>query len=193
MRLNREQRKLLNLSGIFLLVIVIFLVFIYNPKRVAMMKIKSVVDVTSTELKEIQKFLGADITLEQGVGILQERAALLKLKYIKQQDVSLALKELSDMANKTGVRIISTKPQAPVPFTGKGGGAVRYDSAVCMALPVQLVLEGKYENLSKYIYSLENSRRGIYTIDGFSIRKSQEIYPDVRMELRIELYVFAEK
>ncbi len=103
LKLNREQKKLLNLSGIFLLVIVIFVVLIYNPKRVAMMKLKSIVDVSNAEEKEIRKFIGEKVSLEEGVGILKEKAELLKSRYISQKDVSLALKELSDAANKTGL------------------------------------------------------------------------------------------
>ena len=190
-KLNREHKKILNLAGIMLLCAVIFLVFIYNPKRVALAKLKAYVDVTYAEEKEIRKMIGDKINLEEGLVMLKERAALLRGKYIKQQDMAEALKVLSDTANRTGVRITSTKPSLAVVFTGSGTEPVKYDSAVCMKMPVSLSVEGRFENLCKFVYSMENNPKGIYTIDGFSIRKEESIFPELKMDLNAGMYYFA--
>lgn len=190
-KVNKEQKKLLKISAIVLGCIIIFIVFIYNPKKAALVKIKSYVEVTNSEIKEIKEMIGESTPLEIGVGILQERAYMLKSRYITQDNIPMALKILSDNANRTGVRILSTRPQAAGVFANKQGVTPKYDSATCMKLPLDLITEGKYEDIVKFLYLLENGAKGIYTVDGFSLRQDNNIYPEIKVDLKIGLYYFA--
>lgn len=190
-RLSKEEKKLASLVGITILLSVVFFIVIYNPKRRAVNEVRKSVEVREAEIKEIQSMIGEGVTLEEGVDILKAKAESSKAKYIAQKNISLALKILSDAANISGVRIVSTNLQTLDVFTGADGTSPTYNGDVCKRMTVSLVLEGKYESLGRYLSLLENSPVGIYTVDGFHVKSDKDTYPDLVMRLRIGLYCFS--
>lgn len=190
-KLSKEEKKIISLAGLLVLVTILAIVGVYNPKRKVVRKEKERVEVKEAEVRAIRAMIGEDVTLEEGVEILQERAENLKAKYIRQRNISLALKILSDSANSAGVRIVSTNLQSLNVFTSNQGISPTYNGDVCKRMPVNMVLEGKYEAMGLYLSLLENSPIGIYTIDGFSLLREEEIYPDLSMRLKVSLYCFS--
>lgn len=190
-RLSKEEKKLISLIGITVLLLILFVVFVYNPKRKAVNEVRQSVEVREAEIREIKSMIGEDVTLEEGVDILKQKAKNLKAKYIRQRDLSLALKILSDAANMAGIRIISTNLQTLSVFTNPMGVTPAYGNDVCKKMTVSLVIEGKYEALGRYLSLLENSPVGIYTVDGFYVKSEKNAYPDLAMRLKIGLYCFS--
>lgn len=188
-KISRSEKKLINVTLITVIGITVFLVFFYIPKSAALARQKSKVEKSDALLAEVRKFIGEYASLDQGVRILRKQAVFLSGKLIDQSDISVSLNRLSEAADTAGVRIVSISPQAISVFGAKGGSATYYDKA-CLKQPIRLLLEGRYEQLVNYLYLLEYSPIGIYTINGFNITKDINIYPDLKMELVAGLFVF---
>jgi Tfp pilus assembly protein PilO len=193
MKLSREQKKLINIAAIVLILSLVFWFGIYNPKRKALVKLKASIDIESAEVEKIQQMIGRETTLEAGVDILKDRIEALNKKCVKQKDISAALKVLSDTANMVRVRLISTRPGSAIAFSVNKKQPLTYRGEVCMKLPVTITVEGKYEQLGRYMQLLENSPVGMYTVDSFSIKKEKAIYPELEMSLTVSIYFLGAK
>jgi uncharacterized membrane protein YvbJ len=171
------------------LILFIFLIVLYKQNKV-FMKLKLGVDLVDKQIEAIENTAGKKVALEEAVGILRAKEDELKTKFIKQEDISLAFKTLSDIANATDVRIISMRPQAAAVFSSKGKGNLIYDNSTCIGIPIDLSVEAKFENLGEYMRMLESSPVGLFTVESFSLKKMQQIYPDLQMSLTVQLYFF---
>lgn len=190
-KLSKGEKKLINLALVVTAGIVFFLIFLYFPKTRSLSQLKLKVDRSSQLLSEIRTMIGDYATLEHGIGVLRKKANFLNAKFIYQKDIAFALRQLNDTADNVGIRIISLTPQPLTSFGGKD--VVKYNDKSCLWQPVKLVIEGRYEQLAQYMYLLEQSPAGIYTINNFSIRKDESIFPDVNVDLTVGVYVFGEE
>lgn len=185
MRLDSEQKKIICVAGVAVAAFLFVWHLLYIPKKNKVMKLKAKVDVGKAEIDSVYEMIGREVALQEGVAILNEKAEYLSKKRIRQKDISMALKVLSETANRSGVRIISTKYQPAELFTNKDGESASYDKFPCMKTAVAITLEGGYGQIAQYIYLLENSPIGLYTIEGFSIRQDSK-----RAQLRAEIVVW---
>jgi len=190
MKLDKEQKQIISLAVIALCGFLIAWRVVYLPKKKAVMELKSKVDAGKAEVESIYAIIGREVALKEAVGILKEEKDRLEQKRIRQKDMSLALRVLSDAANKAGIRIISIKPQMAEVFTNKAGVSPSYDGFPCMKTPVSITVEGEYGQIARYIYLLENSARGIYTVEGFSMKKLRRGPSRLEANLMIFIYCF---
>ena len=190
MVLDKEQKKIISILAIAMAAFLVLWKAIYVPKNRSVKELKSKVDVGKAEVDSVYKMIGREVALKEGVIILKEEADRLAQKRIKQKDISFALKGLSDAANKSGVRIISTKYQMAEVFTNEAGVAPTYDGIACMKTAVTITLEGTYSKIAHYIDLLENSPRGIYTIEGFTLKKTSDKASKLKGDLLVWIYCF---
>jgi len=188
-KISREEKNLIKIAGIVFTCIVLFLLLFYFPKSIALDKLKSRVEKSDALMKDLRQLIGQDTSLEQGIGILRKQAVMLSTKCVDQKDIFLSLNRLSEAADLAGVKIISLNPQS-LSVLGTG---VKYYEKSCLKEPARLVLRGRYEQLANYLYLLEQSPIGIFTIERFSITKEKDIAPDLKMDLTVIMYVFGEE
>ncbi len=191
MSIDREQKKIISLFFIALALFLLAFKGCYVPKNRAVRDLKSKVDLGKEEEEAIYDMIDHKVSsLEEAVDVLKEKADKLGKKRIRQKDIALALRGLSDGANKTGVRIISTKPQSPEIFTNKNGVSPTYGNLTCMRTSVTMSIEGDYGSIGDYISLLENSTHGIYTVDGFSIKRKGQDQSKLEANLIVSIYCF---
>ena len=192
LKLSREEIKILNRAVIIFACVLFFVIFFYIPRSKALARLKSKVDKSDLLVGDIKKMIGENTSLELGIGVLKKEAAILSTKYIDQKDMFLALNRLSEAADMAGVRVVSTSPQSLSVFSS-GGLTPKYYDRSCLKLPVKMVIEARYEELASYLHSLEYSPVGIYTIEGFSIKKDKNLVPDLKMDITVDLYIFGDE
>ena len=188
--LSKEQKKIISLLLLTILLLFLLWRFFYAPKTESLKQLKSTVDVGKAEIEAVYEMIGEEVSLEEAVTILKEKADKLAERRIRQKDISLALKGLSDFANKAGVRIRAIKPKSPEILTTEGGSTPTYGNIPCMKTEVAISLEGTYGQIAQYMYLLENSSRGIYTVEGFSIKKQKKDSSQLQIELLVWIYCF---
>ena len=191
-KLSKEENKLVVIAVIAAFIIILFWIFIYLPKDRAVKRLKTKVEQDKSALDMIVKIIGEQTPLEKADAIMKRQAGEFRRVVVEQKDVYLELNFLSAAADKVGVKIISTTPQTAVVFTNRQGITPKYNGESCLKVPVNMVLEGDYKRLMNYLYTLEHSPVGIYTVEGFSISKEPQISPDLKMELSVALCVFGE-
>jgi hypothetical protein len=191
MNLDNEQKKIISLFVIALALFLLAWKGCYVPKNRVVMDLRSQVDVGKAEEESIYDMIDHEVSsLEEAVDILKVKAAQLGQKRIRQKDMALALRGLSEAANKTRVRIVSTKPQASEVFTNDEGVSPTYEGLPCLRTQVAMTIEGDYGQIGEYIGLLENSTHGIYTVDGFSIKRKGQDSSKLEINLIVSIYCF---
>ena len=192
MRLTKSEKNLIKIAAVTLAGITLFLAFIYFPRAASVSKLKSKIEKNDALLAEIRKSIGQYASIEHGMRVLRKQAVLLSSKYVDQKNIFLVLNRLSESAETAGVKVVSITPQSLTVFNPKAGSTKYYDK-VCLMQPVKIVIEGRYEQLANYIYLLEQSNVGIYTVNSFNITKGKTIFPDLKMDLSVDMYVFGDE
>ena len=191
-RISKEEQKLFIISVAGLIIIIFFWVFIYTPKNKVLAALKKKVAQNEAFIKDIKSLIGENTPLEQGVAVLRQQAVLLSYKSLDQKDIFRALSRISESASIAGVKIVSVNPGTPSVFSAKTGTAPKHNNKSCYKTVAKVEVEGPYADLANYLFLLEHSPVGIYTVDGFSILKDEKIAPDLKMTLSLGIYVFGD-
>lgn len=186
-KLTKEEKKLIKVALIISAGFVLFSVLIYIPKSSALAKLKSKIEKNDALIADLKKTIGQNISLEEGIIVLRKQTKILSSRYVEQKDIFLSLNRLSEAADLAGVRIVSMSPQS---LTVSGA---KFLDKSCLKQPVKLVLYGRYEQLVNYLYLLEQSTVGIFTVESFNISNEKGLAPDLKMEVVVGLYVFGEE
>lgn len=127
----------------------------------------------------------------QAAGLSKIRVATLyKLQTAMPNDpkVGELSLELYDVAKATGIRFDSIQP-----------GDVK-DTASYQVIPITLVFQGSFYNLSDFLYRLQSlvlvenheliARGRLYTVDEVAFAEGEDGFPQIAATLKIDAYVF---
>lgn len=120
-------------------------------------------------------------------------ADLFRLEKAMPNEVDMAgiVLELSRLARESGISFESITPQGPAPQTGY------------QMLPVTLVFDGNYFELSDFLYrlrSLVRVRSGrlaatgrLFVVDSISFSESQKSFPRIQASVVVNTYVYGDQ
>jgi hypothetical protein len=105
-----------------------------------------------------------------------------------QTDLPDVLLQLSQIATETGITFRSITPAEPVTTT-------TYEQ-----LPIDLVFEGRFYDLSDFLYRLRNlvgvhdgvlaSEGRLFAVDSISFAEGDVTFPEVQANLRVDAYIY---
>ena len=153
---------------------------------------KSQVTLLSTEITQLnQKIQDAHTQATQGAGLSKIRVAdLYKLQTAmpNQPEVDELSLQLYAIAKATGISFDSIKPGVVV------------DATTYQVIPITLVFEGSFYDLSDFLYRLQSlvlvenhklSANGrLFTVDNISLAEGVNGFPQIAATLQIDAYVF---
>ena len=184
----RESKHIRQISitfGSIFVVLIIYMVFIHAPRKREIIKITDLLSTIDTQFKGVKTAIGQKTTLEEGTVSLKGDLEELANKFIDKEQVSLVLTELSDLANSLKLRIVSIEPSKMHEVAD-----VKLDGQPCLCIPIKLSLNGSYEDFGEYLEALVFSKNGIFTIEGFDIRKEKRSQTDLAIKVSVNAYVF---
>ena len=103
----------------------------------------------------------------------------VKGKPIRQDDVSLAIAELTDKGQSLGLRF-SSIAQQPLQQTSQAG---------IQKLPINFTIESEYKNIGLFLAYIEDIYDSVTGVESLSIRPSGENPSELRIGLLLNLYV----
>lgn len=163
LELNKRNLTIISSAAIFLISLVVFL---YLPLA-----------------GEIRKKGLEWNSLQDQLGVLQA-----KLRTIERSDVNKRLlrqsevSALIDTMTKQGKALL-------INFKSLTQKEIKTIKEGCAVLPIQMELEGGYEQLGRFLGVLENLKDAIVTLEGFDIRGDDKTLPKISASLTVNIYL----
>jgi type IV pilus assembly protein PilO len=161
--------------------------FVVSPQRAKAANLKKQVQATEDQIQQYQ------LLSQQAATTPPIRVAdLFRLEKAMPNEVDMAgiVLELSRIAHDTGITFESITPQGATAGTGY------------QVLPVTLVFDGNYFELSDFLYrlrSLVRVRSGhlsangrLFVVDSISFSESEKAFPRIQATLTVQAFVFGD-
>jgi Tfp pilus assembly protein PilO len=190
--INQREKNIVVITGVCVLVIFLFWVFVYLPadKRLRVLKtdLKNVKD----EVSQIQARGGKNgrdmITMVES---LQKDFKSAMLKFPKGEEETLKL--LSQEANKLGMEIVSIKQGSKRPFLDSSNNLVFCESEQCFEIPIAVEMRGLYRSVGEFLNVLREGFPAFIKTEEIRIGKDEMISPKRRINLELRLYILGKE
>lgn len=161
------SKTLLILQACCVLFGLFILIFVYIPLVIKLHN-------AANRLHEVQTEL-----LNQRGAIAASEKSNAKGQMIQQNEVSLAIAELTEKGRALGLNFSSISPSQLQDTTQAG----------IRRLPISFTIESEYKNVGQFLVYVEGFTRSIAEIESLSIHPSQNNLPELSVELVLNLYV----
>ena len=145
----------------------IFIIFGYKPLIAELQDASKRLQVAEAELN---KQLSAIASMEK---------IDVKGKIMKQNEIPLAIDELTEKGRELGLRFCSISPRQLEETTQPG----------IWKLPINFEIESEYQNLGQFLDYIDKSPRNIAMTESLSINPKEEDLSRLSVEIVINLYV----
>jgi len=165
LKLKTDKRKLL-IPGISLAIILILVFVVYLPLIHRLIQTKNQVILKEKEISELQSQT-------------QLLSAKEKKKLPSLRGVSLAIDELSKLGADNKIDFVSIDPRQTQIVS----------SMPYQILPIDMVVESEYDDLGRFLGSLENLKQSLVTLERLQIQRDEKILPRLRIKLTVNMYL----
>ena len=107
---------------------------------------------------------------------------LRKRTIASEGDVSLVIRELTQMGTQKGINFISIVPKE----------VEKPKKSPCKIIPIVLDIESKYKDLGEFFYGLEDLEKSIVTIRSFTIMPDKNSSSMLNTRLLLDMYIETE-
>lgn len=178
--LTREQKKIIYITGVVIIFLILFFIFVYSPQKRKLSDIKNKLSYAESEIAEINRITQGK-PLEQAVrGLnLQLKDLTARLPF-RGGDV---VKSLSDAARQFKIEVKNIAFAAEQKFSGKIPGYTIKE------LPISMKLSCEYRNLGEYLHQLRTDFPVFIRVKQLAIEGSGEGVPELVVSLQISAYL----
>lgn len=168
MELTRERFAVVIASGVLLVSSGLYL-FLYGPLMNQLRK-------KTLEAKTIE----AEV-FQTRAGIESFKAADIKKTFVTEQEISLAIDELTRQGKAQGMNFVfvSSTPKA----------IEKPPDSLYRILPVEMETESSYESLGQFLGSLDDLEKYLVTVRSFSVISDKDEPSRVSTQLTVNLYL----
>jgi len=188
MKFIPDNKRNLALAAVLLGAGILLFYFIYLPKVKEVKSLNAEYRGINMELDELYSFLGGEKDLKDNIIKLRAELAKLEKALPREEDVSNALKYISEEAKRFQINVSSVRPGELEPSKDKEGGVIMVADFSCKRIPVKLMLEARYKALGEFLERLETNKSPMITIGGVSINKYEEIKPSIKADINLNIY-----
>ena len=188
-KINSPQKKIIFITLIIIFTFMIFWFFIYLQSNNVVHKIKAELAGLETQLLEIETAMSEGRSMQENITLLIDRARELENKFPGGEENGLS--EISDLANKLNIEIISFKPQPKTEFIGQDGQGIVIEGKTCRRLAVSIGMRCAFGDLVKYITALSDKLPVFVSIDNLKINKDNSGAAKLNIVLELSLYLLS--
>ena len=184
-----KDKKVLIASGIALIVIVVFFMLVYLPERNKVNELKNRLKVMDDQIKLTEAMLGDLNRLAPILADMQKELVSFEGRLPDRRKISLVISELFNLAKSSSVKVVSIKPQEPITLTDDNKQPITLGKTRLKSMKVTLELQGSYREIAEYVKKIQDSLNILATIDDVTIRKDDNIVPDLPADLVLTVYI----
>lgn len=185
MKFKIEQREKIIIGGVILIFIsigVYRLLFIPRVRKVG--NVRKEIEILSIKAKDAGGLEEKIPDLEKEVRAGRKEFSLFKEGLIEKIEISQAISKLSQGGERYELKFLSIKPrdirEAEIVCIGPG--------ISCCKLLITMDIEGRYNNLGRYLEELENLPL-ITRVEHLEIHGKSDVLPNIKAVLILALYV----
>jgi len=183
MRLKKREKILLVL-GLIAISFYIFDLFYFTPRSRRVKALEGEIKATELKLQELTLLTKGMENIDKKLENLENKLKGISEKTLKGNEFRVFLNHLAKESDPIGMRIISIKPIEETDIA---------KTEVEIGLPlkrlnIQLILHSTFSRLENYLKSISNLPLLIY-IDYLQLERNEEIYPFLRANLNISIYM----
>ncbi|MEO0092805.1 MAG: type 4a pilus biogenesis protein PilO [candidate division WOR-3 bacterium] len=181
--MNILQRKILfgGIAGLILLAI-LAVVFLYQPKIRARVKIQAEAESLRRQIKEMKEMVKGIGTLRRQISQLEEQNIELFSHVAPREQLLTLLRELAKIAERYNITFLEIRP----PGLDTMLQSETPDRPI-RPVPFQIVLQGRYLDIGAYIESL-NRFPYFVKVPEFELTGKDEIRPAIEARILLNIY-----
>lgn len=155
-----SKREIIGIVGALALMAAFWFLFV-KPEREKARGLERELQVLRRQSEEANRTLSEMEEIKRALMKTREQAASLEQRFLKEQDISRILAQLSQEAQHFGVRILSIKPMEETASNPR---------ALLKRLPVEVELKGRYLDLGRFLEALANGPL-LFTFEGLRLKR----------------------
>lgn len=155
-----SKKEIVGVAGALVLMASSWFLFV-KPEREKATGLEKELQALRRQSEEANRTLSEMEQAKRALVKTREQAALLDRRILKERDISRILGQLSQEAQRFGVRILSIKP---VEETAQD------PRALLKRLPVEVELKGRYLELGRFLEALANGPL-LFTFEGLRLKR----------------------
>ncbi len=183
-RLNKREKVLALATALFLLSIV-FLQFIYEPKKKGIVKFQQEMKSLDSKISDMMKSLEGVKKLRRDIPKLEKALAFWQSKRQGKGEVAHFLDHLARESKKLGIKLNTIKPQEHNHVPKKSG----VPPPIYKRMRIDLRFQANYYTLSSYLKGLEGLPYFI-TLDHLRIEGEGDRTGNLAVHMRLVIYLF---
>lgn len=184
MRISKQQKTILIMSGIVAGTILIFLFFIYLPKNTRMKQLKAELAEAKTAINNIKRITGEKASLDVAIEMYDRKIKELKLRLPQREEGTI--RDLAAEAGKMGIKILSINPSVAVdcklPVNIKG--------YKCKELAISMEFKTSYKKFGDYIELVREKIPAVVKFEQVNIKREGEASaPQLLISFRARMFI----
>ena len=185
--ISENQKKIIILSGIGVMVFLLFWIFLYLPASNEINNLKSELTSTEQQIQGIEAFLSGTRNRDEAVRLLKEQQQYLSNRFPQKEEESLKL--IPEFARKNNIEVISLDPGTKSEFLDESGKQLIIDGKVVYYLPITMEMGCFYKDLVKYLLELKNNLPSFVSVINLNVKKTDQVSGRVRANVEFNLYL----
>ena len=185
---KKNKKNIIKIS-IALIGLIVLFVFLYLPQHQKVNRIKKQIDLMQEQIDLTKTMLGDLSQLGLVLGKMQQEMSLFEKRLPAKKQISSILSELSNLAKKSEIDVVSINPEKPTQVINDDGEVVKIDQNTLSSIKINMNLKGSYKELADYLKRVQESLNIFAAIDEISISRVDDIYPKLNAKFALTIYL----
>lgn len=185
---EKDKKNIIKIS-IALIGLIVLFVFLYLPQHQKVNRIKKQIDLMQEQIDLTKTMLGDLSQLGLVLGKMQQEMSLFEKRLPAKKQISSILSELSNLAKKSEIDVVSINPEKPIQVISDDGEVVKIDQNTLSSIKINMNLKGSYKELADYLKRVQESLNIFAAIDKISITRVDDIYPELKAKFTLTIYL----
>lgn len=192
MRITKRQKKIFVIVGIVGSAFAVFILLIYLPLRSELAQLKNEFYKIESEVNEIKKIAKEGETLEEAIASLKDKLVSIDNKFPEQDEV--ILRELSGLASRLGIEVVSIKPQKKKTIQEINQAPVSIKGCSVEEMPVSMSLKAPYKTMGEFFKILKDDFPVFVRVDTLRMGKSGDKAKNIlNVDLNLDTYLISQE
>jgi len=174
------------ISGVIVFGFFLFWMVVYLPAQMEFKRLKAQLKGANDQISQIELMVTKGETMNTGAKILEQRFREVNYKFPQKEEAALEM--LSELGQKLGMGVLSTKSQPKTPFLDKDGQPVMVEGRACQKVFVLIEMKSSYAELVHFLETIDKQLPAYMIVERLEIRKDTAASLKLNIVLGFNLY-----
>ena len=176
-------------SSVAALLLAAFIIFVYWPKHNSVRGIEKRIRKIDDEIKTTHSAIGDIRNLGKALAAMQRELNDFEERLPAEEELSSILSEITDIARRHSIEVVSVKPEKPVLFHDADGRTFEFEQKKVKKVTVFVHMKGPYRSLVECMKTLRDSVNILAVLESVSILRNEDIAPHLKADFVLSIFV----